>query len=527
MVSDIAKGGALGTAESAAIKRGDPAPGSTPASTGAPAPSASGGQPGSKPTAAQENSPASGKAATAETGRSDKTTGGTGTPAAGAAQGGIASSTAASEAKTETIKRGAPNQPGAAGKSAPAESTPSATAGAETTAAQKDSSTTGAPGAAAEESPAPAKASPWFGGTKAGAAQAGTPDKSAAPAQPAEAAPKDEVPDGDAPTTVMRVQRPAPPVEDVAPEADTVKMQTGAGQQAPPGSEDVTMAMPVIKPDDAQTVALPIQRPTDAPKPAGTDRVTPSGGRVPITKPPATPRSAPGPKQPGPQGPSSPQSGPGPVEDTRPAPPPPGLPRPGSAPSPADIQPTMPAQQLGGPRPPQPRPIAQPQRIAPPAQAPAAAAEPASAPGRSKRWLLAVAGAAALVVVLIGVIVAVFANSTDNSPETKVRAAITDYTQALKTGDLATLQSTTCGPLHDFYKGIPADQFAGVHQLSMDRRTIPVVDEVDAVKITDKTAVAQATVYTEADPNKRSARTFDLQQTDNGWKVCDPPTSTP
>lgn len=329
----------------------------------------------------------------------------------------------------------------------------------------------------------------------------------------------------------MRVQRPAPPVEDTAPDADTVKMQTGAqgtGQQAPPGSEDVTMAMPVIKPDDAQTVALPIQRPADAPKPAGTDRVTPSAGRVPITKPPATPRSAPGPKQPGPQGPSSPQNGPGPVEDTRPAPPHPGQPRQqASAPSPADIQPTMPAQQLGGPRPPQPRPIAQPQRITPPAQAPAAAGEPASAPGRSKRWLLAVAGAAALVVVLIGVIVAVFVNSTDNSPETEVRAAITDYTQALKTGDLTTLQSATCGPLHDFYQGIPADQFAGVHQLSTDRRTIPVVDEVDAVKITDKTAVAQATVYTEADPNKRSARTFDLQQTDNGWKVCDPPTSTP
>ncbi|WP_040739692.1 Rv0361 family membrane protein, partial [Nocardia tenerifensis] len=140
-----------------------------------------------------------------------------------------------------------------------------------------------------------------------------------------------------------------------------------------------------------------------------------------------------------------------------------------------------------------------------------------------KRWLLAVAGAAVVVVALIAVSVAVFVNSDDNSPENQVRAAITDYTQALKTGDLNTLRSTTCGPLHDFYQGIPADQFAGVHKLSMDRRTIPVVDGVDAIRITDKTAIAQATVYTEADPNKRSARTFDLQETDNGWKVCDPP----
>ncbi|MFC9439514.1 hypothetical protein, partial [Nocardia sp. NPDC057030] len=377
-----------------------------------------------------------------------------------------------------------------------------------------------APGTAAAKSA-------WFGGAKPGAAQddaSGQPDATDTPAQSAS---KEDVPDGDAPTTVMRVQqRPTPAAaEDAAPEADTVKMQTPAqSTPAPPGSEDVTMAMPVIKPDDAQTVALPVQRPADAPKPAGTDRVTPGAGRVPITKPPTTPRPAAGPKQPGLQGPSSPPQS-GPAEDARPAPPQPGLPRPGTAPSPADTQLTMPAQQLGGPRPPQPRPIAPPQRITPAAQAPVDAVEPAAAPGRSKRWLLALAGAAVVVVVLIGVAVAVMVNSTDNSPETKVRAAITDYTQALKTGDLNTLRSTTCGPLHDFYQGIAADQFAGVHQLSMDRRTIPVVDEVDAVRITDKTAIAQATVYTEADPNKRSARTFDLQQTDNGWKVCDPPTS--
>ncbi|MEU7215650.1 hypothetical protein [Nocardia iowensis] len=346
--------------------------------------------------------------------------------------------------------------------------------------------------------------------------------------------PTDADVDGDAPTTVMRVQQPAPPVENTGPEADTVKMQTkapgtapDADRQPPPGSEDVTVAMPVIKPDDAQTVALPIQRPADAPKPAGTDRVVPGAGRVPITKPPSTPRPAPGPKQPGQQGPSAPpQSGPAPVEETRPAPPRPPMPRQmASAPSPADVQPTLPAQTLGGPRPPQPRPIAQPQRITP-AQAPAAGPA-ASGAGRSKKWLLALAGAAVLVVVLIGVTVALVANSKNNSPEAKVRAAITDYTQALQSGDLTALRGTTCGPLHDFYQGIPADQFAGVHQLSMDRRNIPVVDGVDAIRITDDTAIAQATVYTEADPSKRSARTFDLQRTDNGWKVCDPPTSTP
>ncbi len=309
---------------------------------------------------------------------------------------------------------------------------------------------------------------------------------------------------------------------DATPEADTVKMQTGApAGQAPAGAEDVTVAMPVIKPDEAKTVALPVQRPAGAPKAPGTDRVAPGAGRVPITKPPSTPRPAPGPKQPGAHGPSAPAPG-GPVEQ----PMPPQQARPGSAHSPADVQPTTPVQPLQ-PRPPQPRTIAPPQRIEPAAQAPVDAVSRSADGGRSKRVLLMVAGAAVLVVVLIGVIVAFVTNAKDSSPEAKVRAAITDYTQALKTGDLNTLRSTTCGPLHDFYQGIPADQFAGVHQLSMDRRSVPVVDGVDAIRITDNTAIAQATVYTEADPAKRSARTFDLQNTDKGWKVCDPPTSTP
>ncbi|WP_378734520.1 hypothetical protein [Nocardia brasiliensis] len=442
-------------------------------------------EPRSETAAAQQNTPASGGAAAdiARGGAADPTAGAKAethastedAPAKRAAEGVLPSAPAASEAATEAIERGDRNQPGSAATSK------------------------SAPGASAP---------------------------------PEKTTPATDV-DGDAPTTVMRVQRPAPPVENAGPEADTVKMPTkapgtapDAGRQPPPGSEDVTVAMPVIKPDDAQTVALPIQRPADAPKPAGTDRVVPGAGRVPITKPPSTPRPAPGPKQPGQQGPSAPpQSGPAPVEETRPAPPRPPMPRQmASAPSPADVQPTLPAQTLGGPRPPQPRPIAQPQRITP-AQAPSGPA--ATGSGRSKKWLLALAGAAVLVVVLIGVAVAVVVNSTNNSPEAQVRAAITDYTQALQSGDLTALRDTTCGPLHDFYQGIPADQFAGVHQLSMERRNIPVVDGVDAIRITDDTAIAQATVYTEADPSKRSARTFDLQRTDNGWKVCDPPTSTP
>lgn len=149
-----------------------------------------------------------------------------------------------------------------------------------------------------------------------------------------------------------------------------------------------------------------------------------------------------------------------------------------------------------------------------------AAADDPQAPARSKRWLLAVGGATVLVIALIATVVALM--SGDGSPEGQVRTAIGAYADALRSGDLDDLRSSTCGQLHEFYQGITAEQFNGVHQLSTERGSIPVVDSVDAVRITGDSALAEATVYTSADPSKRTARTFDLQRTDGSWKVCDP-----
>ncbi|RJO76731.1 hypothetical protein D5S18_10745 [Nocardia panacis] len=162
--------------------------------------------------------------------------------------------------------------------------------------------------------------------------------------------------------------------------------------------------------------------------------------------------------------------------------------------------------------------MAAPQKIEPPQDG--VEKEPSAA--RSKRWVWLVAGAAALVVVLGVVVVTLVTRGGGDSAEAKVRGAIGDYTAALGKGNLAALQQTTCGPLHDFYKGIPPEQFAKVYRLSVDRKNIPIVDNVDTVRITDNKAIAQAVVYTDADPSKRTARTFDLQRTQDGWKVCDP-----
>ncbi len=207
-----------------------------------------------------------------------------------------------------------------------------------------------------------------------------------------------------------------------------------------------------------------------------------------------------GPKNnPGSQGPSIPAQAP---------------PRPTAAPSPADVKPTVPQ----APRPVTPRPIAQPTRV-PPAAPPQ---QPTATGGGNKRWLIA-AGAA--VVVVIAVIVAVFGlkGGKDNSPQGQVRAAVSGYTDALADGSLSKLRDTTCGALHDFYQNIAPDQYAGVHKLAVDQKKIPKIASIDAVQITDQKATAQASVYTEADPTRAVIRTFDLQHTPEGWKVCDPP----
>ncbi|WP_327142661.1 Rv0361 family membrane protein [Nocardia sp. NBC_01327] len=149
------------------------------------------------------------------------------------------------------------------------------------------------------------------------------------------------------------------------------------------------------------------------------------------------------------------------------------------------------------------------------------AAEPAAAGGSKKRlWIIAAAVVAVLVV--IGVVIAVVKGSSDNSPDSQVTASISTYTAGLAAGDLDKLRGITCGTQHDFYQNISADQFAGVYRTSKEQKSIPVVKSVDAIKITGDSAIAQATVYTEADPAKMSSRTFDLQHTADGWKVCDP-----
>ena len=122
--------------------------------------------------------------------------------------------------------------------------------------------------------------------------------------------------------------------------------------------------------------------------------------------------------------------------------------------------------------------------------------EPA-APEKTKRsgkgWYIAAAAAGVAVLAAIGIAVFVSSNSGsgESSPEAQVQTAISTYVDALQTGDLATLRTSTCGALGEYYRTIPDAAFAQV------QASLPSTGE-------------------------QSWRTFDLERQDGTWKVCDP-----
>ncbi|REK80474.1 hypothetical protein DVG80_13685 [Rhodococcus erythropolis] len=211
------------------------------------------------------------------------------------------------------------------------------------------------------------------------------------------------------------------------------------------------------------------------------------------------------------------------------APTPQPKPEPATVAIPKAAQPTPPSRQAPTPPPPQQR--AAPQRVGvaatpPPAQPMPTRIEPA-APEKTKRsgkgWYIAAAAAGVAVLAAIGVAVFVSSNSGsgESSPEAQVQTAISTYVDALQTGDLATLRTSTCGALGEYYRTIPDAAFAQVHDNAVAQKTIPQVGAVDAVRITDDTAIAQVQASLPS-TGEQSWRTFDLERQDGTWKVCDP-----
>ncbi|MGF0254403.1 nuclear transport factor 2 family protein [Rhodococcus erythropolis] len=226
-----------------------------------------------------------------------------------------------------------------------------------------------------------------------------------------------------------------------------------------------------------------------------------------------------------------------PAETPAAAPTPQPKPEPATVAIPKAAQPTPPPRQAPTPPPrpqrsaPQPPQRAAPQRVGvaatpPPAQPMPTRIEPA-APEKTKRsgkgWYIAAAAAGVAVLAAIGIAVFVSSNSGsgESSPEAQVQTAISTYVDALQTGDLATLRTSTCGALGEYYRTIPDAAFAQVHDNAVAQKTIPQVGAVDAVRITDDTAIAQVQASLPS-TGEQSWRTFDLERQDGTWKVCDP-----
>lgn len=164
-------------------------------------------------------------------------------------------------------------------------------------------------------------------------------------------------------------------------------------------------------------------------------------------------------------------------------------------------------------------PAAGPQRIAPAGPAPARKGRT----GARRGWIVAVTLAVVGVLAALGVTGFVVARGgVGGGPESEVRDAVDTFVDALGAGDLAALQTSTCGALADFYRGIPAAEFAEVHRDAVAGGSVPVVTSIDSVQITGDSAIAQVTAHTAANPSDASPRTFDLTRVDSAWKVCNP-----
>ncbi|MFD4295013.1 hypothetical protein ACFWQG_17530 [Rhodococcus sp. NPDC058532] len=154
-----------------------------------------------------------------------------------------------------------------------------------------------------------------------------------------------------------------------------------------------------------------------------------------------------------------------------------------------------------------------------PAAAPVRVPDAPPAPSGKRRWPLVVGAVVGLAAIAAGGYVLVDRLTGDRT-EDEVRTAITGFVDAIDRGDLAALRAGSCGDLAAYYAGIGDGDFAGVYQAANSDRAVPVLDSVDAISVTDGTALAQVTVHTANDPASTSVRSFALEQQDGVWKVC-------
>lgn len=160
---------------------------------------------------------------------------------------------------------------------------------------------------------------------------------------------------------------------------------------------------------------------------------------------------------------------------------------------------------------------------APPARSAAPQAIPPRTPGRP-RWLIPtlLALAALVAAAIVGTVLLVRANAA-KAQQNMVRSTIETFDTAVRNGDLATLREVTCGQTREDYAAFDDASWADASTRILAAKQYPVIASVDEVVIDGDHAEANVTSYMAFDPATTSSRSFDLQFTDEKWKICQAP----
>jgi hypothetical protein len=152
------------------------------------------------------------------------------------------------------------------------------------------------------------------------------------------------------------------------------------------------------------------------------------------------------------------------------------------------------------------------------------AAPQAIPPRRPERpsWLIPilVVVAALIAAAILGVVLMKRSETAKASKENAVRATIENFDTAVRNGDLATLRTITCGQTRDTYASYDDKAWSDTYARVAAAKQYPVVASVDEVVVNGDHAEANVTSYMAFDPATTSIRSFDLQFSDDQWKIC-------
>jgi hypothetical protein len=153
------------------------------------------------------------------------------------------------------------------------------------------------------------------------------------------------------------------------------------------------------------------------------------------------------------------------------------------------------------------------------------AAAPQAIPPRAPErpsWLIPilVVVAALIAAAILGFVLMKRSEAAKAAKENAVRSTIESFDAAVRNGDLATLRNITCGQTRETYANYDDKAWSDTYARVAAAKQYPVVASVDEVVVNGDHAEANVTSYMAFDPATTSTRSFDMQFSDDQWKIC-------